>query len=92
MLISREAISSYIEALKQCPYALECVLALVELGIDWSSLRSLYARNSTEAQWLSKLVESHQLARRFDYNGAALFHVAVGIDTDGLSTKVHSPC
>jgi len=66
---ARSAATCYSEALRQFPYAVECVLALVELGFGWNDLKGLYTRNPNDAKWLAKLVDSHQLMRHFDYSG-----------------------
>jgi anaphase-promoting complex subunit 7 len=64
--------------LRQCPYAVEAVLALVELGLNWSDLQALYAHSpTTDVNWIQQLVHAHRATSAHEHKNAIVQFLAL---------------
>lgn len=77
----RVATASYRECLRQCPYVLEAIVALAELGIPSKDIHSLFpqgpgktGRSTTDhlepVRWLQRFADGHSSIAAHDYKGA----------------------
>ncbi|KAG0599369.1 hypothetical protein M758_12G146900 [Ceratodon purpureus] len=77
----RVATASYRECLKQCPYVLEAIVALAELGMASKDIHALFpqgqgkiSRSTTEhpepVRWLQRFADGHSSITTHDYKGA----------------------
>ncbi|XP_024362158.1 anaphase-promoting complex subunit 7 isoform X1 [Physcomitrium patens] len=76
----RVATASYRECLRQCPYVLEAIVALAELGVPSKDIHALFpqgqskiSRSTTDCldpvRWLQRFADGHSSIATHDYKG-----------------------
>eukprot|EP00249_Psilotum_nudum_P016243 c25742_g1_i1 orf=635-1945(+) len=76
----RAAIVAYRECLRQCPYILEAIIALAELGVSAKEILSVFPQGQSKSgrpvaehiepvKWLQRFVEAHSAVACHDYKG-----------------------
>ncbi len=57
------------------PYAMEAILALIELGVNPADLISLYGNSRTSVvEWMEQLMHAHKLQHKYDYKGSLVVY------------------
>lgn len=85
----RVATASYRECLRQCPYVLEAIVALAELGVPSKDIHALFpqgqskiSRSTTDCldpvRWLQRFADGHSSIATHDYKGTLLSSVPLG--------------